>query len=94
MSDITGQELGEKLLQSVREMKAGKTARIHTVELPEIIEARHKTGLSQDKFALLLGISVRTLQDWEQGRRSPKGPAISLLKIAAQRPDVLRDVLL
>ncbi|HED32783.1 MAG TPA: helix-turn-helix domain-containing protein [Gammaproteobacteria bacterium] len=94
MSDITGQGPGEKLLQSVHEMKTGKAARVYSIELSDIIEARHKTGLSQDKFALLLGISVRTLQDWEQGRRSPKGPAISLLKIAAQRPDVLRDVLL
>ena len=55
-------------------------------------EARHKAGLSQAQFAVLLGVSKRTLQDWEQGRREPSGAAKSLLKIAEKRPDVLREV--
>jgi DNA-binding transcriptional regulator YiaG len=71
-----------------------------TVEKDEIIpadralvaEARAKTGLSQDKFAGLLGISTRTLRDWEQGRRSPSGAARTLLRIAAKHPKVLREV--
>ena len=71
-----------------------------TVEKDEIIpadralvaEARAKTGLSQDKFAALLGISARTLRDWEQGRRSPSGAARTLLRIAAKHPEVLREV--
>ncbi len=71
-----------------------------TVEKDEILpadralvaEARAKTGLSQDKFALLLGISARTLRDWEQGRRSPSGAAKTLLRIAAKHPKVLREV--
>lgn len=71
-----------------------------TVEKDEIIpadrtlvaEARAKTGLSQDKFATLLGISPRTLRDWEQGRRSPSGAARTLLRIAAKHPEVLREV--
>jgi DNA-binding transcriptional regulator YiaG len=71
-----------------------------TVEKDEIIpadralvaEARAKTGLSQDKFARLLGISARTLRDWEQGRRSPSGAAKTLLRIAAKHPEVLREV--
>ncbi len=71
-----------------------------TVEKDEIIppertlvaEARAKTGLSQDKFASLLGISVRTLRDWEQGRRTPSGAAKTLLRIAAKHPKVLREV--
>jgi putative transcriptional regulator len=52
-----------------------------------------RSGLSQQKFADMLGVSARTLQDWEQGRRKPTGAARSLLAIAAKRPDVLREVL-
>ncbi len=71
-----------------------------TVEKDEILpadralvaEARAKTGLSQEKFAVLLGISPRTLRDWEQGRRSPSGAARTLLRIAAKHPEVLREV--
>ena len=71
-----------------------------TIEKDEIIpsdrtlvaEARAKSGLSQDKFATLLGISVRTLRDWEQGRRTPSGAAKTLLRIAAKHPKVLREV--
>ncbi len=51
-----------------------------------------KVGLSQSRFAELLGVSVRTLQDWEQGRRKPSRTAISLIQIAKQHPDVLREV--
>lgn len=91
---ITGQALGEKLLQSVKEMKAGKAARVHTIEVSEIVEARNKLHMSQEDFAMLLRISKRTLQDWEQGRREPQGPAVSLLKIAFKRPDILKEVLL
>lgn len=56
----------------------------------EIFAARTETGLSQEQFARLLGVSKRTLQEWEQGRKQPSGAARVLLKIAARRPDVLR----
>ncbi len=85
-------DIGAELLQSVREMKAGKRGRVHHVEVSPVIEARHKVGLSQAQFAALLGVSKRTLQDWEQGRREPSGTAKSLLKIAEKRPDVLREI--
>ena len=88
----TKRDLGAELLQSIREMKAGKRGRMHYVGVSSVTEARHKVGLSQAQFAALLGVSKRTLQDWEQGRREPSGAAKSLLKIADKRPDVLREI--
>ena len=85
-------DLGAELAQSVREMKAGKAARVHRVMVPDIVEARMRVGLSQQKFADVLGVSVRTLQGWEQGNRNPSGAARSLLKIAQKRPEVLREI--
>ena len=85
-------DLGQELLQSVREMKAGHRGRVHKVKVPPIVAARIKTGLSQAQFAKLLGVSVRTLQDWEQGRREPSGAAKTLIRIATRRPDVLRNL--
>ena len=84
--------LGAELLASVREMKAGKVGHVHRVPVSAIAEARARTGLSRQKFAELLGVSPRTLQEWEQGRRHPSGAARSLLAIAARRPDVRREV--
>ena len=85
--------IGEELLSSIRDVKAGRHGARHPVNVTEAAEARSKTGLSQPKFAELLGVSVRTLQEWEQGRRTPSGAARSLLHIATSRPDVFRDVL-
>lgn len=85
--------LGEELLAAIVDVKAGRHGEMHRIEVTEAAEARSKTGLSQPKFAELLGVSVRTLQEWEQGRRTPSGAARSLLHIAALRPDVFRDVL-
>ena len=85
-------DLGAEFLQAVREMKAGKAARVHHVKVPEIVEARTRTGLSQQQFAAVLGVSRRTLEGWEQGRRKPTGAARSLLTIARKRPDVLREL--
>jgi putative transcriptional regulator len=80
------------LLQAVREMKAGTPARVHHIKVPEIVEARTRTGLSQQQFAAVLGVSPRTLEGWEQGRRKPTGAARSLIKIARRRPEVLREL--
>lgn len=85
-------DIGAELLQSVRDMQADKRGRIHQVEVSPVVNARHKVGLSQAQFAVLLGVSKRTLQDWEQGRREPSGAAKSLLKVAEKRPDVLREI--
>ncbi len=85
-------DVWQETLDAVRDIKAGKVGNVQTVELPPVVEARQKVGLSQSRFAELLGVSVRTLQDWEQGRRKPSRAAISLIQIAKQRPDVLREV--
>ena len=86
-------DLGAELLDSVREMMADKRSREYKVKIPDAAAARQKTGLSQAQFATLLGVSKRTLQDWEQGRREPSGAAKSLIELAMQRPDVLVEVL-
>lgn len=80
--------LAAELLQSVREMKAGKVA----VVTSPVIEARKKTGLSQSQFAALIGVSVRTLQNWEQGRKQPSGAAKTLIKVAERHPEVLQEL--
>jgi putative transcriptional regulator len=84
--------IGEELLRAVRQMKSGRSAREHHVKVPEALEARMRSGLSQAKFASVLGVSARTLQEWEQGRRNPSGAARSLLAIARKRPEVLREL--
>ncbi|PBJ25528.1 Antitoxin igA-2 [Pseudomonas ogarae] len=80
------------LLASVRQMKAGKAARTTEVTLSAAAEARAKVGVSQSAFAELLGVSLRTLQGWEQGRRRPAGAAQTLLRVASQHPEALRDL--
>ena len=81
-------DLAAELLQAVREMKAGQ---VQVVSSP-VIEARKKTGLSQSQFAALMGVSVRTLQGWEQGRKQPSGAARTLLAIASTNPKALLAV--
>lgn len=81
-------DLAAELLESVRRMKAG---RIQVVTSP-VAEARKKTGLSQSEFATLIGVSVRTLQGWEQGRKPPRGAARTLLAIASTNPKAVLAV--
>jgi putative transcriptional regulator len=81
-------DLAADILQSVHEMKAGQ---VHVVSSP-VIEARRKTGLSQSQFAALMGVSVRTLQGWEQGRKQPSGAARTLLAIASTNPQAVLAV--
>jgi putative transcriptional regulator len=91
-------ELFEELKQSLREadqikrgqLKPGRVSRIDVKS--SVAHVRGRLGLSQSKFASLLGISADTLQNWEQGRRSPTGPAKVLLKIASKHPHILLEV--
>lgn len=91
--DASGETLGLKLLQSVREMKAAQAARVTKIEPNDVVQARQKTGLSQAQFAEALSISKRTLQEWEQGRRIPSGAARALIRIAKRHPEVVREAL-
>jgi putative transcriptional regulator len=84
-------DIGQEILDAVLEIKAGGGRRF-TVPVPAIVEIRQNVGMNQAQFAELLGVSVRTLQEWEQGRRKPSGAAASLLVLADKRPDVLREV--
>jgi len=83
-------DIGQEILDGLRELKRGDIGRV--INVPDVSAIRAKTGLSQARFATLLGVSVRTLQDWEQGRRAPSGAARTLLLVADRNPHVLLDV--
>ena len=87
--DAEMRQFQEDLLQSVREFKAGKFARVTQVRTTAAAKARASVGLSQASFASLLGVSLRTLQEWEQGRREPTGAAQTLLRVAVNSPEAL-----
>jgi putative transcriptional regulator len=88
----------EKLVASIKEagkIKAGRKvpSRLYEIKPPEIKTVREKLKVSQNEFALMIGVSVRTLQNWEQGRREPEGPAKALLRIALRNPSAVLDAL-
>jgi len=90
---VQNRDLGKEILDGLNDIHSFKSGslKLRTTELSEPSEPkiiREKLQLSQSAFAGLLGVSTRTLQDWEQGRRSPQGPAIALLRIAEQHPEV------
>ncbi len=94
---MSKRDIGQEILDGIRDVKsykAGKKAlRTHTITEPappQVIRARLK--LSQSAFAGLMGVSLRTVQDWEQGRRKPSGPALALLRIAEQKPEVFTNL--
>ena len=94
---MTKRDIGLEILEGIRDVKAykagAKALRVHTLKdpaAPQII--RSKLKLSQSAFAGLMGVSLRTIQDWEQGRRKPSGPAIALLRIAEQKPEIFMQL--
>ena len=90
MTSKKDSDISKEILEGIRQIKRGEIGRI--VNYPPIAETRARVGLSQSEFASLLGVSVRTLQEWEQGRRVPSGPARMLLAIAHKNPKALLDV--
>ena len=89
MNRKQARNIGLEILEGVRQIKRGEVGRVITI--PAVSETRARAGLSQSEFARLLGVSVRTLQEWEQGRRAPSGPARMLLAIAHKNPRALLD---
>lgn len=87
------QALFDDLVQSLEEARAiargeMSAARRTRIEAPDVKAVREQIGLSQSEFAQLMHVSVRTLQNWEQHRRNPAGPAAALLKIVTRAPEV------
>lgn len=90
--DLEMEKFQADLLQSVREYKAGKFARKSDVTPTDALQARARMALSQSQFAKLLGVSVRTLQEREQGRKKPTGAAQTLLRVAVRTPEALLNL--
>ena len=100
MAYNTGMEkkMFDELVQSVKEMKAIRTgkrkpSRVFKFRALDIKRIRKKLTVSQAEFASMIGVSVKTLQNWEQGRRCPRGPAQALLKVASKNPEVVLEAL-
>jgi putative transcriptional regulator len=87
---VSKRNVGMEILEGLRQLKRGEVGRV--INVPPVATIRERTGLSQAKFASLLGVSVRTLQEWEQGRRAPSGAARTLLMVAAKNPQALLEV--
>lgn len=87
--EMKKRDVGQEILEGVRAIKKGEGRRFK-VEVPaDVKEIRERLQLSQSAFAILMGVSIRTLQEWEQGRRKPSGPAYALLRIANRHPEAL-----
>lgn len=87
---MKSRNIGMEVLEGIREIKSGKAARRTIISIPEEIKSiRERLDLSQAEFAELLGVSKRTLQEWEQGRCKPTGAALKLLMVASRHPEAL-----
>jgi putative transcriptional regulator len=94
---MSDRNIGQEILEGIKEVKRFKKGDIglKAWQLNEPSPAktiRKKLKLSQSAFAGLMGVSPRTIQDWEQGRRKPQGPAKSLLRIAEQHPEIFIEI--
>lgn len=85
-------DIWQEVLDGVRQIKAGGGRRIKVEPRSQIVRVRLKSGLTQAQFAALLGVSKRTLEQWEQGRRKPSGAAKTLLRLAELHPNILREI--
>jgi putative transcriptional regulator len=94
---MSKRDIGQEIIEGIRDVKAykagAKSLRVRTLKEPAPPQAiRAKLKLSQSAFAGLMGVSLRTVQDWEQGRRKPSGPATALLRIAEQKPEAFKQL--
>ena len=87
-----GRDVWQETLDATRDIKAGRGKRVSVEPRSPVARARLKSGLTQEQFAGLLGVSKRTLEQWEQGRREPSGAAKTLLRVAEQHPEILRQL--
>jgi putative transcriptional regulator len=85
-------DIDAEILKGMSDVMAGISTEEFRVEVPDVVAARQSTGLTQSAFAELLGVSKRTLQEWEQARKTPSKAAQSLIKIAMRHPEVLREL--
>jgi putative transcriptional regulator len=83
--------IGQEILEGIDSIRKG-TGKKRVLERPNIVAIRQELHLSQSIFAAYMGISLRTLQEWEQGRRKPSGPATVLLRIAQKHPEAFVDL--
>ena len=86
-------DVWQEALDAIIDIKAGRYGAVYQVPVSPIVATRQRISLNQAQFAALLGVSKRTLQEWEQGRRQPTGAARTLLKIAERHPEVLRELI-
>jgi len=94
---MSDRNIGQEILEGIKEIKRFKkgetTLRTRNLNEPSPAKTiRKRLKLSQSAFASLMGVSPRTIQDWEQGRRKPQGPAKSLLRIAEQHPEIFIEI--
>jgi putative transcriptional regulator len=87
-----GRDVWKEVLAGVREINAGGGKRTRVEPRSPVARVRLKSGLSQAQFAAALGVSKRTLEHWEQGRREPSGAAKALLRIAERHPELLLEL--
>jgi putative transcriptional regulator len=87
-----GRNIWQEVLDGVRETKDGRAKRIAVEPRSAIVRTRLKSGATQAQFAALLGVSKRTLEQWEQGRREPSGAAKTLIRLAELHPELLREI--
>ncbi len=85
-------DVWQEVLNGVNEIKSGRGKRVSVEPTSAVIRARLKSGLTQAQFAALLGVSKRTLEQWEQGRRQPSGAAKTLVRLAELHPEILREI--
>jgi putative transcriptional regulator len=85
-------DVWKEVLEGVKEIKAGGGKRMEVEPLSQVVRLRLKSGLSQAEFAAALGVSKRTLEQWEQGRHEPSGAARQLLRIVERHPEVLLEI--